>query len=64
MSKQQVIDAIYKQNPSASREFLMTFDESALKTYLDRLTQLVDHRGPSSRWDRDKSMSWGMAPSA
>ena len=64
MSKQQMIDAIYKQNPSASPEFLMNFNEGMLKAYLDRLTKLVDHRGRDSRWDRDKSQSWGMAPSA
>ena len=34
-------------------EFLVKFDEEALRTYLRRLTTVHGHRGRSSVWVRD-----------
>ncbi len=59
MSKQQMIDLIRQRNRSASSEFLVKFDEDALKTYLRRLTTVQGHRGRSSVWVRS-----GIAPAA
>ncbi len=53
MSKQQMIDLIRQRNRSASSEFLIKFDEEALRTYLRRLTTVHGHRGRSSVWVRD-----------
>ena len=52
MSKQQVIEAIQKENRSASTEFLNTFDDPSLWAYLQRLTQVQGHRGRNSVWVR------------
>jgi hypothetical protein len=59
MSKQQMIDLIQQRNNSATSEFLVKFDEDALKTYLRRLTTVQGHRGRSSVWVRD-----GIAPAS
>lgn len=59
MSKQQIIEMIRQRNRSASSEFLVKFDEEALRTYLRRLTTLQGHRGPASTWVRQ-----GIAPAA
>lgn len=53
MSKQQMIDAICKHNQSASPDFLSIFDEKSLNSYLLRLTQVSNHRGPGSSWVRE-----------
>jgi len=55
MSKQQMIEQIRQRNRSASNEFLIKFDEQALRTYLRRLTTVHGHRGRSSIWVRDGS---------
>lgn len=52
MSKQQMIDAIRQHNRSAEAEFLIEFDESALKSYLQRLTMVQGGRGRGSVWVR------------
>ena len=52
MSKQQMIEMIRQRNRSASSEFLVKFDEEALRTYLRRLTTLHGHRGRASTWVR------------
>ena len=56
MSKHQIIDQIRRQNRSADVEFLATFNEEALNTYLKRLAL---SRGRSSGWVRE-----GKAPAA
>ena len=53
MSKHQIIDEIRLHNPSAKPDFLDSFDEPDLRCYLDRLTRLQGHRGPSSVWVRE-----------
>jgi hypothetical protein len=53
MSKEQMISAIRERNRSASVEYLVHFDETALRSYLDRLTRVLGHRGPQSVWVRD-----------
>lgn len=50
MSKQQVIEAIRKQNPSATLEFLAKFNQQSLETYLHRLTHICGCRGRNSIW--------------
>ncbi len=52
MSKEQMIQAIRQRNRSASMEYLVRFNEQALETYLQRLTRVMGHRGPDSRWVR------------
>ncbi len=52
MSKQDLISAIREHNRSATPDFLLTFDESALHTYLQRLTTLNGHRGRTTAWVR------------
>lgn len=52
MSKHDLIDAIRKQNQTATEKFLMAFDEPALRQYLDRLA-LTGKRGTrDSAWTR------------
>ena len=53
MSKEQMISAIRERNRSATSEYLDHFDETALQTYLDRLTRVLGHRGPQSVWVRN-----------
>lgn len=52
MSKQQMIDAIRQHNRSAEAEFLIEFNEVALKNYLERLTTIHGRRGRASVWVR------------
>lgn len=52
MSKEQIIDAIRRQNQSAAVAFLDSFDEQTLQSYLRRLA-LVGGRGRSSVWIRE-----------
>lgn len=52
MSKQKMIDEICQQNAGATPELLMTFDETTLASYLKRLLELHNHRGPMTRWIR------------
>lgn len=53
MSKQQMIDQIVHINHSAMHEFLESFAEPELDSYLRRLTQVRNHRGRESRWVRE-----------
>lgn len=45
MSKDDVIIAIQRFNPTAGREFLAGFDEGSLRHYLQRLTTSRQRRG-------------------
>lgn len=45
MSKQQLIDAIRRYNKSAKQEFLASFDDQALRSYLERLTAVYGGEG-------------------
>jgi len=51
-SREQLVEAIRQENRSASLEFLLGFDDRALKTYLDRLQLIHGHRGRTSVWVR------------
>ncbi|MFW6060103.1 MAG: hypothetical protein ACODAQ_07965 [Phycisphaeraceae bacterium] len=53
MSKHEMIEAIRERNRSAKPEFLLSFDEQTLQSYLQRLTHLANHRGRESVWTRD-----------
>jgi hypothetical protein len=52
MSKQQLIEAIREHNRSASDDFLVSFDETALTNYLNHLQFKTSPRGVNSRWIR------------
>jgi ABC-type transporter MlaC component len=52
MNKQQMIEAIRNRNRTAGEDFLTTFDENALRSYLDRLTNIQGRRGKTSIWVR------------
>lgn len=52
MSKQQMINEIAELNAGASPEILMSFDETSLASYLKRLNELHNRRGPATRWVR------------
>jgi len=52
MSKLQIIEAIRHCNRTAGQEFLISFDEQALSSYLKRLTTIKGRRGRDSRWVR------------
>lgn len=52
MSKFEMIERIRSLNSSASEQWLISFDESALQTYLDRLSMLQRGRGRNSVWVR------------
>ena len=53
MKKEQLIEAIRSLNRSVQREFLVSFQERELESYLRRLEQLLGHRGPDSVWVRE-----------
>lgn len=52
MSKQELIEQIRVLNRSAQPDFLVTFDQQALETYLKRLSCLKGVRGRGSVWVR------------
>lgn len=52
MSKRQLIDKIRDMNPTANIEFLVEFNESALKSYLHHLRYLRHPRGGRRFWVR------------
>jgi hypothetical protein len=52
MSKQQLIESIREQNPSANQDFLTQFDEQALHKYLDHLGHGRRPRGQHGLWVR------------
>lgn len=52
MSKQELVEAIRDHNPSASSEFLLSFDEAALHHYLDHLEYRRQPRGRTAQWIR------------
>lgn len=55
MSKQQLIEAIRTHNRSAQDDFLITFDQEVLETYLKRLVNVQGKRGRDSVWVRTGS---------
>ena len=52
MSKLQIIEAIRHRNRTAGQDFLISFDERALASYLKRLATIKGRRGRDSRWVR------------
>ncbi len=52
MSKHDLIDAIRKQNQSATEKFLLAFDEQSLQQYLDRLALTTKRGTRDSVWTR------------
>ena len=52
MDKEQLIEAIRSQNPSAAVDFLTSFTQSTLEIYLKRLTKIAGRRGRESGWVR------------
>ncbi|MBI1367731.1 MAG: hypothetical protein GC162_03665 [Planctomycetes bacterium] len=52
MSKRQLIDAIRHYNPTAGEQFLIEFNETALKSYLRHLRFLRRPRGGRNLWVR------------
>ena len=50
MTKSQVVEQIRTFNVSAPREWLESFDFSALQGYLARLRTMVRHRGTADRF--------------
>ena len=64
MSKFEMIERIRTFNRSASEEWLISFDESALQTYLDRLSMLQKGRGRQSVWVRTGASPAAFAHSA
>ena len=53
MSKQQLIEQIRARNRTVTDEFLDGFKEDVLTSYLQRLTNVLGHRGRSSVWVRE-----------
>lgn len=52
VSKTKLIDEIQTINPSAERDWLLVFDQNALKSYLDHLQLTLEPRGRNSVWRR------------
>lgn len=52
MSKQQLIEAIREHNRSATNDFLICFNESALTNYLNHLRYKVEPRTGEACWVR------------
>ena len=52
MSKQEMIEAIRRQNRTVTEDYLGDFDEPALQEYLERLTTVHGRRGRNSIWVR------------
>ena len=52
LAKDQIIDGIQQINRSANRDWLIEFDERALRRYLDHLQRAVEPRGGHSVWVR------------
>jgi hypothetical protein len=53
MSKQQLIDTILEHTRGIPADFLETFDDQTLRSYLKRLTTLRGERGRGSGWVRE-----------
>lgn len=52
MNKRQLIDDIRQHNPTASEQFLLQFDEAALKQYLDHLEAAKAKHTRKLNWTR------------
>jgi len=64
IEKARLIEGIRQINPSARREWLETFDSTALSHYLDHLQRCIEPRGRSSTWVRrheTPAIVWGRA---
>ncbi len=57
MSKHDMMEQIRFYNDSASSEFLATFNEQQLESYLQRLTKVRNRRGRGSVWVRQGDTS-------
>lgn len=53
LTKPQLISSIQAINNSARKDWLATFEVSALNQYLDHLQITLEPRGAASRWVRD-----------
>ena len=53
MNKQELVEAIQEHNSTADSEFLLSFDDTELDSYLQRLTRINNHRGRETVWVRD-----------
>lgn len=56
MSKNQLIEAIQQRNETASTDFLMAFNENALKDYLHHLRFKALPRTDDHVWARSRRM--------
>jgi hypothetical protein len=52
MNKRQLIDDIRQHNPTATEQFLVQFDETALKQYLEHLEAAKAKRTRKLNWMR------------
>lgn len=52
LTREQVVDRIIQINPSATTDFLASFEDLPLRLYLARLAELSGQRGRSARWIR------------
>jgi hypothetical protein len=52
LNKDQIIDGIQQINRSARRDWLIEFDQGALRQYLDHLQHTLEPRGGHSIWVR------------
>ena len=57
LSKEQIIHGIQQINRSAQQDWLMYFDTSALRQYLDHLQRTIEPRGGHSVWVRRNDTS-------
>ncbi|MCC5786588.1 MAG: hypothetical protein JJU33_07805 [Phycisphaerales bacterium] len=57
MTREQVVERIIFQNPTATPEFLGAFDDEALRVYLQRLDAASEPRGRRAVWVRRGSSS-------
>lgn len=64
LTREQVVDRIITINPTATAEFLASFNEDSLTKYLDHLVTASGPRGGHSRWLRpgDSPAIWGRIP--
>lgn len=57
MTREQVVERIIFQNPTATPAFLGAFDDEALRVYLQRLDAASEPRGRRAVWVRRGSSS-------
>jgi hypothetical protein len=52
LGRSQLIDGITALNPTATHEFLTSFDDSALALYLEHLHAKLEETDPKRPWSR------------